>query len=176
MVYVKHLHVLGYVWVWVTVVSDHKALPIFTIKIGKITIPTLGNLLDIVLGVLRGHYNKITNKQIISYVCIICIPKVTRKSVENVLACLHKNNGPFFEEIIIDFSQEFGYFANISRIKISHLTQEWTMYFREFSLLACKYKSVFPYLYLLDIYINFLLFLNQNTSLFILERLFYLCL
>lgn len=65
MVYVKHLHVLGYVWVWVTVVSDHKTLPIFTVKIGKITIPTLGNLLDIVLGVLRGHYNKITNKQII---------------------------------------------------------------------------------------------------------------
>lgn len=65
MVYVKHLHVLGYVWVWVTVVSDHKTLPIFTLKIGKNTIPTLRNLLDVVLAVLKDNYNKISNKQII---------------------------------------------------------------------------------------------------------------
>ena len=65
MVYVKHLHVLGYVWVWVTVVSDHKTLTIFTLKIGKNTIPTLRNLLDVVLAVLKDNYNKISNKQII---------------------------------------------------------------------------------------------------------------
>jgi len=65
MVYVKHLHVLGYVWVWVTVVSDHKTIPIFTLKIGKNTIPTPRNLLDVVLAVLKDNYNKISNEQII---------------------------------------------------------------------------------------------------------------
>ena len=50
---------------WVTVVSDHKTLTIFTLKIGKNTIPTLRNLLDVVLAVLKDNYNKISNTQII---------------------------------------------------------------------------------------------------------------
>lgn len=54
-----------YVWVWVTVVSDHKTIPIFTLKIGKNTIPTPRNLLDVVLAVLKDNYNKISNEQII---------------------------------------------------------------------------------------------------------------
>lgn len=44
------------------VVYDPKTLPIFLLKIGKITIPTLGNPLDILLDVLRDQYNKINNK------------------------------------------------------------------------------------------------------------------
>lgn len=54
----------------------------------------------------------------------MCIHKVTHKPVKLILACFHKDNEPFFEEIIIDFSQEFGYFTKVSRrIKISHLSE-----------------------------------------------------
>ena len=59
------------------------------------------------------------------------IEKVTHKTlIILVITCLHKNYRHFFKEIIIEFSQEFGYLTNVSRtVKISHLTQEWTVCF-----------------------------------------------